>query len=488
MKGPILALAGVLASVACARADEVVDGAAGVRYHKVTVVGVEDGKLVFTFFGQRIRRPLDGITRISLDDSAAFTGAERLRAEGKPEQAAGAYRKALSAAEKAGLKKLIRARMEGVIAGDGEAGPAKEPGGQLSPRPTSSPGPKRGIRKDKPEALSSVAAFAQAVRSLGPRPVDPENDAERWARLTALERLKARKGYRDKLEQWEARRRKAMAPLRGRQVEWVLRLAEVPKGGPERGREVTARAAGVVVTAPLQGVDQGASAKLGRGDAVRVEGTFVEYRFGGKGGASTPEAKPLIRVRLRDATVRAVEVGGVAVFFGAAGGADEVVFLVDRSGSMLDKLASVKAELLRSVSKLGPRQRFGIVLLSSDGVQAYPPKGLAAAGAKQKRRAAAFLRTVIPQGQTEVIPALNSAFKALKRAGDDRGEVLFLLTDGAFPDNAKVLAALKKLNRGRRTIVCTLLFGQKVPEAVKVLKQIARQNGGTYRCVSAEGD
>ena len=53
-------------------------------------------------------------------------------------------------------------------------------------------------------------------------------------------------------------------------------------------------------------------------------------------------------------------------------------------------------------------------------------------------------------------------------------------------DNAAVLAAVRKLNSAGKVHINTYLYGNKPPEAEKVMKQIAKENGGRFRYVSPE--
>ncbi len=71
------------------------------------------------------------------------------------------------------------------------------------------------------------------------------------------------------------------------------------------------------------------------------------------------------------------------------------------------------------------------------------------------------------------------------------GRVVYLLTDGRFPDNKGVLSEIKKLSNrrlpgGDTVKICTFLYGNKPPEAEKVMKQIAKDTGGTYAFVQRE--
>ncbi len=63
------------------------------------------------------------------------------------------------------------------------------------------------------------------------------------------------------------------------------------------------------------------------------------------------------------------------------------------------------------------------------------------------------------------------------------------MTDGVFPDNQAVLDLVKKeCERNPAVNVCTILYGNKPPEAVKVMKKITSYSVGIYRFVERADD
>ena len=172
-------------------------------------------------------------------------------------------------------------------------------------------------------------------------------------------------------------------------------------------------------------------------------------------------------------------------FCGIQAKADNVVYVIDRSGSMLDKFDAIRHDLLESINRLKAGQHFGVVFFAADSPMEMAPKRLLHATDENKAKAAGFLEGVRPQGQTDPIPALQRAFYVLNKANGN-GKVMLLLTDGVFPDNEKVLQTIRKLNVKKSIIIYTILYGDQDPEAVEVMKQIARENGGTYKFISVE--
>jgi uncharacterized protein with von Willebrand factor type A (vWA) domain len=106
---------------------------------------------------------------------------------------------------------------------------------------------------------------------------------------------------------------------------------------------------------------------------------------------------------------------------------------------------------------------------------------------KAKLRAVAFLRGKRALRQTDPIPALQRAFAVLKMADRKRpGKLIYLLTDGVFPDNKAVLQEIRNLNRQKEVHVNTFLYGNRPPVAAKVMRMIAKENGGQYKYVSGD--
>jgi len=173
-------------------------------------------------------------------------------------------------------------------------------------------------------------------------------------------------------------------------------------------------------------------------------------------------------------------------FFGSGGNAHHIVFVVDRSGSMVDTFDYVRKEMLRSISRLRPPQDFHVILFAEGPPIENAPKRLVPAEFVYKEQVAEFLQSARAQGQTDPIPALRRAFATLAKANRLPGKLIYLLTDGVFPDNQKVISEIRAANPGTKALINTYLYGSRPPEAEDVMKQIADQNGGRYRYVSPD--
>ena len=180
-------------------------------------------------------------------------------------------------------------------------------------------------------------------------------------------------------------------------------------------------------------------------------------------------------------------VGPATSFFGQGGNAHHVCYVVDRSGSMVDSFDSVRREMLLSIGRLEPVQDFHVILFAEGPPVENKPGRLVTATARHKQEAARFLESVRADGTNDPIPALERAFEILSKADPDRpGKLIYLLTDGNFPDNAAVVNFIRKRNRRKDVKIHTCLLGACPTEAVTVMTDIAAENGGRYKNVEAD--
>lgn len=171
-------------------------------------------------------------------------------------------------------------------------------------------------------------------------------------------------------------------------------------------------------------------------------------------------------------------------FFGTGGNAYHIVYLVDRSGSMLDTFEEVRVEMLKSISRLSDTQCFHVVFFAGGPAKENPPRGLVYATVARKRQALKYLNAIRPQGLTDPIPALQRAFQVLKNTPNQkRGKLIYLLTDAEFSDNEKVLDAIRKMNANKEVHINTILHHHRSPGAMKTLREIAAENGGRFKFV-----
>jgi hypothetical protein len=151
----------------------------------------------------------------------------------------------------------------------------------------------------------------------------------------------------------------------------------------------------------------------------------------------------------------------------------KVVFVLDRSGSMCCSNGFVKFELERCIGDMAESDGFHIIFFSSGPPVEMPPRRLVNATDHNKQLAFEFIDGVIARGETDPSQALERAFAA-------KPDIIYLLTDDGFDPH--VARLVKDLNKDGKVKVHTIGFLYKTSEAI--LKQIAAENGGTYKFVT----
>ena len=163
-------------------------------------------------------------------------------------------------------------------------------------------------------------------------------------------------------------------------------------------------------------------------------------------------------------------------FFGLgrqARGARRIVYVVDRSGSMLTTFEAVRRELRTSIGDLRRSQKFHVIFFNAGPPLENRPRKLVSATANQKKLALAFLDEIQSEGATDPIPAMQRAFAV-------RPDLIYFLTDGDF--DPLLLEKLRQWNKDGRVRIFTLAY---VSEAGRLLlEQIAREHQGEFKFIS----
>jgi hypothetical protein len=170
--------------------------------------------------------------------------------------------------------------------------------------------------------------------------------------------------------------------------------------------------------------------------------------------------------------------GGGNVDFIVHGHANKVLFLCDSSGSMLPKFDALRAELRKAIDQLKPNQRFDIIFFAQDAYVTLDPQ-LQYAVPENKRQAYDLLDKTAPHGTSDPIPGLRAAFAT-------HPELIFLLTDGDFPNNDQVRQEIRKLNPGQKIVINTIAFFDRGEQYEQLLKQIADETKGAFKFVTEE--
>jgi hypothetical protein len=173
-------------------------------------------------------------------------------------------------------------------------------------------------------------------------------------------------------------------------------------------------------------------------------------------------------------------IGPKGPVFGHGGNAKKIAFVCDASGSMLNKFSTLRRELSNTVQGLRPIQSFNIIFFQEQSKSALSDSSLVMATPENKLKATNYLEDkVTPRGETNPIPGLELAFQ-------QKPELIYLLTDGDFPDNAAVLKRIQELNKDHKVKINTIAFVGEADtdtDFQKLLDKIAKDNGGVYKFV-----
>ncbi len=161
---------------------------------------------------------------------------------------------------------------------------------------------------------------------------------------------------------------------------------------------------------------------------------------------------------------------------GFLGLARDVVFVIDRSGSMGGvKMTSASRACALLLQTLAPRDRYSIQAF--DDQQEWMTKGWTAADEGGLAKGEAYLRTIDARGGTEMDGALGEAIRLVdeRKNSDGRVPVIVFITDGQVGDESRILKHVQtKVGDAR-------LFTVGVDTAVNegFLKRLAALGGGT---------
>lgn len=200
----------------------------------------------------------------------------------------------------------------------------------------------------------------------------------------------------------------------------------------------------------------------------------------GAAGVDRPEPPaPATRPATQPAAAAAEAAGG-KVFADPGPDARRVVYCCDASGSMISKMAALKNELTKTVGVLKPGQAFNLIFFQDGAPLTLSRAGPVPATAQNKRAGFKFLEDVTTTGTSDPIAGLRLAMK-------QKADVVYLLTDGDFPDNHAVLELVRKLNADKGVKIHTIAFVNDKDtdtDFIELLEKIAKENGGTFRKVA----
>lgn len=167
----------------------------------------------------------------------------------------------------------------------------------------------------------------------------------------------------------------------------------------------------------------------------------------------------------------------------------DVVFIVDRSGSMQEggKMEQARKALQYCVSRLNPQDRFGIVDFATDWNALN--ESLLPADAEQKARAKRYIERLEAAGGTNIEAGLTEGLKLLARS-EGRVPMVFFLTDGVpTVGQTDVGALLKQAAQGNAALRARLFsFGVGSDVNTLLLDKLAEGGRGARDYVAPGED
>ena len=175
---------------------------------------------------------------------------------------------------------------------------------------------------------------------------------------------------------------------------------------------------------------------------------------------------------------------GNAKFFSITDSGKQIVYAVDRSGSMNsnDEISVAKQELIASLNGLTPEHRF-LVLFYDENVFAMTIEtqngrevNLIRASARNLAKIKTRITGIRVKGNTNHMKALRAAMQL-------KPEAIFFLTDARSALSPREVDLLVRMNKQQRTRIHCIQFGKgaELNEGQNFLKQLATQTKGSYR-------
>lgn len=171
-------------------------------------------------------------------------------------------------------------------------------------------------------------------------------------------------------------------------------------------------------------------------------------------------------------------------FLGSGGGnATRIVYIINHGGNLLVYIPSIEASIRRSIDRLIPLQRFGVIVFAHHSRLLAP--GFVYATEANKRALRHELKSLTP-GQVNQNRYEYFA-KPFEMAFRMHPQVIYFLANGYI--NPKMISLLARLNKDHAVHIYTYAYADSKHHNrghEGVLEKIARENGGRYKFISKQ--
>ena len=216
---------------------------------------------------------------------------------------------------------------------------------------------------------------------------------------------------------------------------------------------------------------------LARNDAA-LDRDFVLYYRLADGLPGRIELYPYRADATQPETFMMVATPGVDL--GPLNNGADYVYVLDVSGSMKDKIATLANGVTRALGEMNPADRFRVITFNNRATEIVP---WTAASSENVRRAVATVEALRPGGGTNLYEGINHALHDLD---EDRATSIVLVTDGVTNTGTVDARAFAELLRRQDIRVFGFLMGNNANWSL--MQTIAETSGGFYAGVSNADD
>jgi len=189
----------------------------------------------------------------------------------------------------------------------------------------------------------------------------------------------------------------------------------------------------------------------------------------------TAKVEEFLKKKAKEAEDLAEEMD-MAEFYGLPLEGKNILFLLDRSGSMAgDRIETLKNELTEMISQMGEDRSFGFVMFPLDS---FPSRGIDQAREPYKKRAIRYAEKISVTGATPVSDAVKYAFE--KVVEKQNVDTIYLLSDGS---PSKPPAEVRKYIQSMNSELYVKIHCISIGGESQFLKDVAKDHSGNYIAV-----